>query len=142
MTELISPDLAEYRARCVVQGYERHEVSGNIEPISGSWSMRFLSHPWVRQAEAEGWSRDLRASCVFAAKQRIMLGVKPNDLNPEDVMPKTEYVEHWRNEARKAREAYEWRKANPNHPSIKGLAEIDPEALLRRLGINRPEPTE
>jgi hypothetical protein len=139
MTELISPELAEYRARCLVQGYKRHEKTEQIEPISGSWSARFLSHPWVRQSDQEGWARDLRASCVFTAKQKIMAGSKPNDLNPDDVMPKAEYVEHWRTQARKASEAEAWRKANPNHPSIKGLIEIEPETFLRKLGIVRPE---
>jgi hypothetical protein len=142
MTELISPELAEYRARCLVQGYERHEKTQHLEPISGAWSARFLSHPWVRQADQEGWARDLRASVVFAIKQRIMAGVKPSEINPEDVMPKSEYVEHWRTQERKAAEGDEWRKANPNHPSIRGNMEIDPVALLRKLGITKPEAAE
>jgi len=136
----LTPYSADFRARCLVNGYEKHSKSGELEPIAGGWSTRFRSHPWVIQSEKEGWGRDLRMSCVAAARDRIMAGVKPNDIEPEDVMPKADYVEHWRNEARKAQEATEWRRKNPNHPAIRGNMEIDPEAFLRRLGINRPEP--
>lgn len=137
----MTPQLADYRARCLVNGYERHEKSGELEPIGGAWSSRFKSHPWVSQAEAEGWAADLRMSCIAAARERIMAGVKPNDIQAEDVMPKAEYVAYWKDQARRAREAAEWRRANPNDPAIRGLSEIDPEGLLRRLGITRPEPS-
>ncbi len=138
----MTPEKADFMARCFVNGSEMHSVSGKVEPISGEWSVRFRSHPWVRQAEQEGWGRDLRSTCILATTQRIMAGVRPIDIRPEEVMPKAEHVEYWRDQARRAREAYEWRKANPDHPSIRGQAEIDPEALLRRLGIKRPVETE
>jgi hypothetical protein len=142
MTEIIDPSLAEYRARCLVNGYAKHEKSGAMEPLDGQWSSRFQRHPWVVQAEDEGWGRDLRSTCILAAKQRIMAGVKPNDIQAEDVMPRQEWVDYFRDQARRGREAYEWRKANPDNKAIKGLVEIDPVEFLKRLGINKPEPTD
>lgn len=139
-TPTLTPERADYMARCLVNGYEKHSKSGQMEPVAGGWSGRFKSHPWVIQSENEGWGRDLRQSCIGSARERIMAGIKPNDIQPEDIMPKADYVEHWREEARKGREAYEWRLANPNHPSIKGAVEIDPVAFLRKLGITQPEP--
>lgn len=135
----MTPEKADFMARCFVNGSEKHSKSEKVEPISGEWSVRFQSHPYVMQAEAEGWGLELRMSCIGAARERIMAGVKPINMKPQDVMPKPEYVAYWKDQARREREATEWRRANPDHPSIKGLVEIDPEALLRRLGINRPE---
>ena len=135
----MTPEKADFLARCFVNGSEKHSKSEKVEPISGEWSVRFRGHPWVERAEAEGWGSDLRMCCVGAARERIMAGVKPFNMKPEDVMPKPEYVEYWSDQARRAREAYEWRKANPDHPSIRGLVEIDPVEFLKRLGINRPE---
>lgn len=134
----ITYHLADFRARCLVNGSSRHEVSGDVEPNHGSWSGRFKLHPWVLEAERDGWGRDLRMACIGAARDRILHGTKPNDIEPEQVMPKVEYIDHWRDQARKEREALAWRRANPDHKSIKGLSEIDGPGLLRRLGITKP----
>ena len=134
----MTPEKADFMARCFVNGSEKHEKSGMVEPISGEWSIRFRGHPWVRDSEVEGWGKELRMACIGAARERIMAGVKPIDITPNDVMPKAEYVDHWRTQARKEREALEWRRANPTHKSINGLIEIDVEALLRKLGITKP----
>lgn len=134
----MTPDKADFMARCFVNGSEKHAKTEIVEPIHGEWSVRFRNHPWVRDSEAEGWGRDLRMACIGAARDRIMAGVKPIDMKPNDVMPKAEYIEHWRDQARKEREALAWRRANPTHKSINGLMEIDGEALLRKLGITKP----
>lgn len=137
--KVMTPQLADYRARCLVNGYERHSVSGEFEPISGEWSSRFRAHPWVMRAETEGWGLELRAACIAAARDRILKGVKPNDINPSDVMPKRENAEYWSDQARRATEAYLWRKSKPDDPAIRGLVEIDPVEFLKRLGITKPE---
>jgi hypothetical protein len=137
---LLTHELADFRARCLVNGSARHSKSENIEPLAGQWSGRFKAHPWAALSDKEGWGRDLRQCCIHAARQRILAGIKPNDIQPEDVMPEQALVDHWRDQARRAAEAYEWRKANPDHRSIKGNMEIDPVAFLRRLGITQPEP--
>lgn len=136
----MTPEMADFMARCFVNGSERHVKSDKFEPITGEWSVRFRSHPWVRQAEQEGWGRDLRSTCILAARQRILRGVRPVDIKTDDVMPKREWIDYFRDQARRGRKAYEWRQANPSHQSIRGLSQIDPEAMLRRLGIKRPAP--
>ena len=130
---LLTPELADFRARCLVNGSARHEKSGNIEPVSGAWSTRFKAHPWAVLSDAEDWGRDLRQCCIHAARQRIMAGIKPNDIQPEDVMPEQALVDYWRDQAARAKSAAEWRAANPNHKSIAGNMPIDVVGLLRRL---------
>lgn len=129
---------AEYLARCLVNGSARHEKTGQVEPVAGAWSSRFKGHPWVEESEAEGWGRELRSACVAGAMKRILAGVRPSDISAEDVMPRWDWIAYARNEARKTREAAEWRRANPDHHAIRGLSEIDPVQFLRRLGIRKP----
>lgn len=135
----LTPEVADFRARCLVNGSERHSKSGNIEPISGAWSLRFKNHPWAVLSDAEDWGRELRTACIHAARQRIMAGIKPNDIQAEDVMPDQALVDYWRDQARRAAEAAKWRAENPNHKSIAGLIPIDVEGLLRRYGFTRDE---
>ncbi len=47
MSEIMTPDLADYRARCFVNGAARHAATGNFEPITANFHERFLSHPQV-----------------------------------------------------------------------------------------------
>lgn len=78
--------LCDYRARCYVQGSAYHEKLKSMQPVTGGWSVQFKSHPRVLEAEAEGWSRDLRAALVAECKQRLM---RDQDLGePDDLMPK------------------------------------------------------
>lgn len=136
----MTPEKAEFMARCLVSGSEKHSKSGKIEPISGAWSGRFRTHPWVEQADDEGWARELRSACVAGAKQRILAGVKPNDILAEHVMPRRDIVERWRREAQRAREAAEWREANPSHAALRGLAPIDVAGLVRRAWHDGVDP--
>lgn len=135
----MTPEKADYMARCFVNGAERHSKSGEIEPITGAWGPRFQQHPWCIQSDEEGWGKELRMAVVAAARRRIMGGKMPSDISIEDMMPPRDLIEHWKRQSERAESAARWRRANPDHPSIRGLSEIDPEGLLRRLGINRPE---
>ena len=87
--------VCDYRARCYVQGSAYHEKLKNVQPLSGAWSVHFRTHPRVMEAEAEGWSRDLRAAVTAECKRRLISG---QDLgNPDDLMPT---VKDWWTSAR------------------------------------------
>jgi hypothetical protein len=105
------------------------------------WAPDFRAHPLVVLAEAEGWARELRDACKRQAFLRLIHGIPRDAPTVDNVMTRdTELIAYWRAEARRAREAAEWRAANPNHRSIKGLGTVDAERYLARLGIQRPSP--
>jgi hypothetical protein len=80
-----------------VNGSARNERTGRSEPLSGQWSIRFAGHPWVQQAEREGWGNDLRQAVIYAAKIRIL---RDEDLEPiERLMPDRHWVEAARRRA-------------------------------------------
>lgn len=129
MTELLTPDMADYRARCFVNGVRRHGKSGKMEPASGEFHERFLSHPWVRESIAEGWGKELRSHLVRVCKIRLMRGETLGDITV--LMPDKDWVASEKHHAERYRLAAEWR-ARQGGPSI------DAEALLRRFGIAKP----
>lgn len=96
------------------------------------WAPSFREHPWVVLAEKEGWGRELRGCCLRQAYLRFLSGVVREGPTIENVMPDAELVAYFRDEARKGREAAEWRAANPDHRSIKGWKPIDVSGLLKR----------
>lgn len=122
-------DLADYKARCFVNGARRHGATGNWEPISGNFHDRFLSHPWVRESITEGWGRELRMHLIHTAKMKLLREEPLSDI--ECLMPDKKWVEEAKNDADRYRKAAEWRDA-------KGGATISAEGLLKRFGIERP----
>lgn len=132
MSEVMTPELADYRARCFVNGAARHAKSGKIEPITANFHERFLSHPWVRDSITEGWDRELRMHLTRVVKQRFMGGEAVSDI--ESLMPDRKWVENARNDAQRYRKAADWRKDNrPNTMSAEGM--------LRRFGIGHDPQT-
>jgi hypothetical protein len=131
--ECVMPESAEFQARCFVNGTEWHEKMQRMEPMAGLWSVRFRGHPWVIDAEREGWARDLRSAVVTLVKRAILIGIKPKDIEVTRVMPQKDLVDYWRREAKRTQSAAKWRAENPEHPSIRGLTPIDVAGLLRRL---------
>jgi hypothetical protein len=124
----MTPELADYRARCFVYGMRRHGITGKMEPASGEFASRFATHPWCREAITEGWAKDLRSHLVMTVKRRIMLG-KPYGII-EELMPNREWVDAAKQNAARYRSAAEWRNAT--------YGKLDGEYFLRKLGINRP----
>lgn len=113
-------------ARRFVNGHHGH---------GWEWSIDFQRHPWVVLAEKEGWGAELRASCIHTATVRFGEHPRPaHDQRPtvENVMPDKDTIAYLRRKAEGYRQAEEWRKANPNHRSIKGWQPIDVTGLLKR----------
>lgn len=100
-------ELADYRARCFVNGTKRSSVSGKIEPRAGDWSSVFYEHPYVVDAEYEGWGRELRAVVIRAVKMRILAGADYSDINA--LMPDREWVDYAKDQAERGRKAKRWR---------------------------------
>jgi hypothetical protein len=95
------------------------------------WAPEFRSHHLVVLAESEGWGRDLRAACKRDAFLRFLVN-DPRDVpTVERVMPKNaDDIAYWRDQARREREATEWRKNNPDNKAIKNLEQIDVRKLI------------
>ena len=124
MTEM-TPALADFKARCFVNGAARHAKTGNFEPITANFHERFLSHPWVRESITEGWDRELRMHLTHVARLKYMRGEPVGDI--EALMPDGKWVEQQKIDAERYRKAAQWRKANmPNT--------MDAAGLLRRFG--------
>ncbi|MDO9381853.1 MAG: hypothetical protein Q7T86_03225 [Hyphomicrobiaceae bacterium] len=118
--------VADHIARSYVQGEKLYEVKGGKpderewQPVVGQFHERFHTHPWVREAISEGWDRDLRAHMVGAAKRILIEGKSLKGIIAGDLMPKDrEAIEHWRQQAARAKSAEEWRdKVIEQHGSV------------------------
>lgn len=100
-----------WKAQAFVYGMRRNEKDGQWEPrFGGHYADRFLGHPWVDASIEEGWARDLRGHLVMRVS-RLMAANKPFD-DVATLMPDAKLIEHWRNNARRYREAAEWRERN------------------------------
>jgi len=127
--DVMTPEKADFRARCFVNGVRRHGVTKKIEPVSGEFHERFLSHPWVRESITEGWGMELRMHLIHVAKTRLMRKEQIGEV--ESLMPNKEWIAAAKTNADRYRKAAEWRDA-------KGGATISAEGLLKRFGIERP----
>lgn len=112
--QVMTPEKADYLARCHVNGMRLHGRSKKMEPASGEFSNRFASHPWCRDATVEGWARELRSHLILTVKRRIMMK-QPYDVI-EDLMPPKEWVEQAKFHAARYRAAADWQKQNMPHP--------------------------
>lgn len=106
-----TPDKIAFRARCYVNGVietvENGERTG-IRPANGEWAHRFVNLPLVKQAEAEGWARDLRAATIRNAEQCLYCK-KPLPDAAELLPTDTDWIEAQRVRARRFADAKEWR---------------------------------
>lgn len=111
-TEEIHPvKRARYRAQCIVCGMRTNGKTNRLEPDSGSFSDRFLPHPYVRESVFEGWDAELRHHLIHTITVRILRN-EPTD-HIDDLMPPRDWVESAKHNAERYAKAAEWRKANP-----------------------------
>lgn len=129
-TEQMTPERADWNARCFVNGMKRHGVTGKMEPASGEFSQHFIRHPWVRESIAEGWGKELRSHLILAVKRRIMMGLPYNDI--EALMPPRDWVDYAKQQAERYRKAAEWRKENAPGGDMSGWLAKLMEANRRR----------
>ena len=130
MTGPMTPDLADFKARCFVNGAARHAATGNFEPITANFHERFLDHPWVRDSITEGWDRELRMHLTRVAKLKYIRGEPVGDIDA--LMPDKRWVEQARTDAASYAKAAQWRKEN--RPST-----MDAEGMLKRFGYRSEE---
>lgn len=109
-TEQMTPERADWNARCFVNGMKRHDVSGKMEPASGEFAAHFMRHPWVRESVAEGWDKELRSHLMLTVKRRIMMGQPHNDI--DSLMPPKDWVDYAKHQAARCAAAAEFQKAN------------------------------
>lgn len=121
----MTPERADYAARCFVCGMRRHGVTGKMEPASGEFASRFLSHPWVRESITEGWGKELRGHLVQVYKTALMRKEQPNDI--DRMMPDKVWVDAAKNNAQRYRAAQEWRDEK--------YGKADGARILERLGV-------
>lgn len=102
---------ADYRARVFVNGLTdeiRQGVrTGKKVVHTAHWAPAFRDHPMVRQAESEGWGRELRSHCTMAVSRAMVAG-RPHHII-EDHMPDAAWVAHTRNNAERFALAKAWR---------------------------------
>lgn len=111
-------DRIDEAARTIVHQLRYNQRAGRLEPATGTWSPAFLEHGLVQQAEAEGWSRELRGYVLREVRRRLMawkpeakgMAIMPvfeeiiRDV--DDVMPKdTAWIKATRDEARRYTDA-------------------------------------
>jgi hypothetical protein len=128
---------AEWLAACFVCDTEHNQKTNRREPIGFKFSARFRGHPWVEQAEREGWGKELRSHLRHAVKIRIIGEMAKNnpDINVNlivpsisDVMPNKAWIDAAREQAERYAKAAAWRATQPEPPEAARL-----EAAVRRL---------
>lgn len=119
-------DLADYKARCFVNGVRRHGRSGKMEPASGEFHERFMDHPWVRESITEGWGKELRGHLIHVCKLKLLRNEPLGDI--DGLMPDAKWVAAEKHNAERYRKAAAWRASN-------GSPLMDVEGMLRRYGI-------
>lgn len=117
-TEQMTPEKADWNARCFVNGLRRCSATGKMEPAAGEFSQIFHRHPWVRESIAEGWGKELRGHLILTVKRRIMMGVPHSDI--DTLMPPKEWIEYAKQQAERYRKAAEWRNANVRTGDMSG----------------------
>ena len=110
----MTPERADYMARCFVNGMRLHGRSKKMEPASGEFGPKFENHPWCREATMEGWARELRSHLILTIKRRIMLGQSYDII--EELMPPREWVDQAKLDAARYTAAAKWQKEN-RHPT-------------------------
>lgn len=105
----------EYRALVWTHGITDHvdedgQLTGKTSIDLGQWAPAHLTHPLVRQAEAEGWGGDLRRHVKRHAVRALAGGQRPS---LDDMRPDDGWIAAQRARAEKAAIAAEWRKAQP-----------------------------
>lgn len=118
----MTPELADYMARAFVCGLvEQVLVDGTLTGKkvvqSARWHPRFVGHPWVDAADAEGWARDLRTAVIAETRRRIMAKEAYHDVNL--LMPDAGWIAHQRAMAEKYAAAKKWRdEVTESHGSV------------------------
>ena len=133
-------ETCDYRARCYVNGVVKDKEGNNV-PRSAHWHPRFQQHPWVQQAEAEGWGRELRSVVISNLKHWMLKkqnAFSYGHVQIEDLMPDHEWVTHTRKEAEKVLASKEWREqtafdASARRPDFKTTTPVLDRKEFHRL---------
>lgn len=133
MSDRNALDDADYKARVFVIGLTEGTdsdgvLTGKKVLHTGNWAPRFLGHPTVEQALAEGWGRELQSTIIGFVRRRILAQVPYHDINT--LMPDKEWIEHQRKNAKRYADAKAWRD-----PLIEQYGDIS--GVLTRLRPRR-----
>ncbi len=110
--EYVDFEKCDWRARCWVCGTYR-DSEGKITNQSAQWAPRFQDHPWVRDAEIEGWGRELRGHVIMALAKRMLIAQHSFRYPAiEDLMPDAEWVKNTRMRAHVNAAGAEWQAEN------------------------------
>jgi hypothetical protein len=128
---------AEWLAASFVCETQHNPKTNRMEPLGFEFSKRFRGHPWVEQAESEGWGKELRGHLRHVIKIRIIgeMAKGNTDINVNlivpnisEVMPNKAWVDAAREQAKRYAAAKAWRDTQPEPADAARL-----EAALRRL---------
>jgi hypothetical protein len=82
---------------------KRDEIVGfRFHPMIADW-------PICRQAEAEGWARELRAALIHSVRQQMFQG---QDIDVAKAIPPERWIKETRKNAERYRKAAEWQEKN------------------------------
>jgi len=106
-------EICDRRARKAVCG----DVGFRFNPAIADW-------PICKQAEEEGWAKDLRSALVHSVRQQMFLG---QDIDVAKALPPDWWVRDRRKDADRYRLAAEWRDQNDvkksKRTTFKGLSQ-------------------
>lgn len=143
MRKHISLDECDTKARFYVNG-STVDRNGEVIPHSAHWHERFRGHPWVQDADAEGWSKELRS--VVIRNLRIKLFREQHEAKyPTDIstlMPNGDWVAYARQQAEIFASAAKWRAensaatSNGKKSTFRPLADVSRPAMQELLSAS------
>ena len=111
---MMTYEKADREARIFVNGLRKAQVTednvmhGNWVVASGEWSQTFRHLPIVKQANEQGWAKDLRQHLIRTVRRQMLRGEPYDDI--DRLMPDKDSIWFWRDKAQRENSAAEWRE--------------------------------
>ena len=102
-------ELCDRRSRKAICAYAWNDRTKRDEIIGFRFHPSIADWPVCKQAESEGWGKELRAAMIATLSRAMRAGDNPE---LRDVIPRPDWIEMTRNNAERYRLAAEWRDGN------------------------------
>jgi hypothetical protein len=102
-------EICERRARKAVCATAWNDKTGREEIVGFRFHPLIADWPICKQAEAEGWAKDLRGALIHSVRQQMFLG---QEIDVAKALPPDWWLKQRRKDAKRYRLAAEWQEKN------------------------------
>jgi hypothetical protein len=102
-------EICERRARKAVCATAWNDKTGREEIVGFRFHPLIADWPICKQAEAEGWGKDLRSALIHSVRQQMFLG---QEIDVAKALPPDRWIAETRRNAERYRKSAEWQEKN------------------------------